>query len=301
MFNIIHTLHKDSKTNFITLEDASSRSFAKILLNFGGSLQELSLNNKEIIRDLSPLTYETTFASAILFPFSNRIKNGTYTFKQKHYSLDVNLKEENNAIHGLVYNKEFKLESQEVNSKFAKVTLSYVENQRANGFPYIYTIFLTYTLTKNDLNLTITIENNDDDAFPFNVGWHPYFNSSDLYNSRLSLRSDKKLKFNKEMIPIKIDDIEPVTGFQIGDQKFDDCFILSSDNISFKTPNYEIDITSSSKENYLQVFTPKKANTIALEPITAPGNSFNNKLGLQILNPNETHSVSWKIKLITNE
>lgn len=301
MYKISHHHNKEEQENYIELEDTNSNSFAKILLNKGGSLHKLSLEKKELIKDLSPLLYDTTFASAILFPFTNRIRNGTYTFKQKKYTLDLNLKEENNAIHGLVYNKEFEIVSEEVSEELARVTLKYVESEKPKGFPYKFTITLIYTLTKSGLSLEVIVKNNDDEAFPFNVGWHPYFNSSNLHESVLNIESDKKLSFNANMIPDDIQIIDPITSLQIKNTFFDDCFILNNNNISFKTPDYKIGITSSSKENYLQVFTPKKANTIALEPITAPGNSFNNKLGLQILNPNETHSVSWKIKLLSNE
>lgn len=283
------------------MSNSDNRSYAKIMLDLGGSLQKLSLENKAIIKDLSPLSYDTTFASAILFPFSNRIKDSTYTFKQKKYTLDANSKEENNAIHGLIYNKKFSLDHQETSSDFAKITLSYKELQKTNGFPYTYTIVLTYTLTKSSLNLSLTIKNDDNEAFPFNVGWHPYFHSSDLYNSKLSLQSDQKLLFNKEMIPVKIESIKPITAFKIEDLKFDDCFILNNNIVSFKTPDYQIEILASAKENYLQIFTPNKKNTIALEPITGPGNSFNNKLGLQILNSNETYSVSWEVKKTNHE
>jgi aldose 1-epimerase len=77
----------------------------------------------------------------------------------------------------------------------------------------------------------------------------------------------------------------------------DDCFILKTNQTQFNTPNYQLLISASSKENFLQIYTPPRANTIAIEPTTGVSDSFNNKIGLQILNPNETYQVNWNVRL----
>jgi aldose 1-epimerase len=115
-------------------------------LNLGGSLQELRLNNNAVIKDLYPLKYDATYA--IFFPFANRIADGTYVFN--NFFFDINQKEENNAIHGLVYEKTFVLVEQHMISEQASVLLRNEEKKYKNGFPYAYTIELKYSLT-NDL------------------------------------------------------------------------------------------------------------------------------------------------------
>jgi aldose 1-epimerase len=103
------------------------------------------------------------------------------------------------------------------------------------------------------------------------------------------------------MIPIKIEDITIPIDLQIKDTFFDDCYILKNKFVCFKTPDYNVIISASSEENYLQVFTPKKANVVAIESITGPSNSFNNKLGLLELKPKKTYAVEWAIKLKDDE
>ncbi|OUR94574.1 hypothetical protein A9Q87_02765 [Flavobacteriales bacterium 34_180_T64] len=288
-------------TTYLELSNSNHSSILRIFPSLGGSLQELILNSKSIIKDLSPLNYETSYASSILFPFVNRVKNGTYTFKRKRYVLDLNQKEENNALHGLVFNKEFKIFKKETSDILASVILEYDETQEVKGFPYQYSIRLTYTLRGHTVIVTVSVMNKSSNPFPFNVGWHPYFFSSDLFNSYLSFKSDRKLSFNEVMIPVKIKNIILDKELQIKDRQFDDCYILNTNCVGFRTPDYKIKISSTSDENYLQVFTPDKENTIAIEPITGPSDSFNNKLGLQVLNTNETYRVSWTIKLLDDE
>ena len=301
MYKIEHKISVDNSLDYVELTNSENDSNAKVYLNLGGSLQVLSLNKKSIINGLSPQRYEETYASAILFPFTNRIKNGTYTFQDKDYTLNLNLEEENSAIHGLVYNKTFQIISKETTDDIACLKIGFTENKKTKGFPFKYSIQLTYTLSQDILTLNVEITNTDNNPFPFNIGWHPYFYSSNLFDSKLSLNSNKKLVFNEEMIPIGVNDIVETEEIQIKNKHFDDCYILNSKSIQFRTPDHQITLSSSSNENYLQVYTPNNSNAIAIEPKTGPSNSFNNKLGLNILKPNENHQVSWTITLNENE
>jgi len=287
--------------NTILLKDSKSESFAHIFLDLGGSLQELTLKTTKIIKNLKSVDYNNSFSSAILFPFTNRIKGGKYSFNNQKYELELNENNEN-AIHGLVHNKKYKLVSKETSEDYAKVTLSYKEDQKPIGFPFDFELFLTYTLSKKSLNLEVKVKNTDAIPFPFTLGWHPYFYSSDLFNSYLSFSSTKKIVFDKKMIPVEVENISPIhEKFQIKNNKYDDCYIVNDKYLYFETPNYSIDIKSSSNENYFQLYTPYKLNSIAIEPMTGPSNSFNNKLGLKILKPNEDYHVNWEIKLINSK
>ncbi len=103
------------------------------------------------------------------------------------------------------------------------------------------------------------------------------------------------------MSPIKLTTNNYNSEFQIKDKNLDDCFSLLKNNIEFKTPNYNINISSSANENYIQVYTPPtEKNCIAIEPLTAPPDSLNNNIGLQILNPEEEYTINWKIELNNN-
>lgn len=301
MYKIDHIQDKSNNQNYIVLKSPNKTTQAKIFLSLGGSLQNLKLNKNVIIKDLFPLKYDTSYSSAILFPFVNRLKNGTYTFMQKEFTLDLNLKKESNALHGLVYNKKFNLINQEAKEDSATITLEYTETEKPKGFPFNYNLLLRYTLTQNSLILKVNIKNTDNQPFPFNIGWHPYFISSNLYESFLSFKSDQKITFNEAMILEKTNNLKVNNDFQIKDRQFDDCYILNTNSINFKTPDYSIKINSSSEENFVQLFTPNLENTIAIEPTTGASNSFNNKIGLQVLEADDTYNVQWTIKLLENE
>ena len=294
MFHIF-TIIKDGLP-IISLQNSDTSTAAIICLEQGGRLQELSLLGENIIKELPDFNYNASYASAILFPFANRIENGKYTFKNTKFQLDCNEKGLN-ALHGLVYNKKFKIVHKIESSSYASVTIAYKELEESLGFPFKYNIHLTYTLTNDELSLSVTIKNTDINPFPFTLGWHPYFLSHDLKNSSLSFNSAKKIKFNKNLITQKVIDEKTEKAFKIENKQLDDCFILNSNTIGFKTPNYQLEISTNQIENYVQLYTPENLPLIAIEPMTGVSNSFNNNIGLQVLQPNTSFSLKWNVKI----
>lgn len=293
MFQIYNT--KENNNSLLVLENSQKTSSLKISLNEGGRVQELKLNNQLLIKDLKNFKYSVSYASSILFPFVSRLKGGCYTFLNTEYQIDKN--DNNiNALHGLVYDKTFHLVNKEFVQKRCSITLNYTARNRNVGFPFTYSISLIYTLSDDNLELKIVIRNIDEKPFPFTLGWHPYFFSDDLQNSTLNFKSDKKVVFDENLITKKIVEHTSENDFSLKDKQLDDCFFLKNNKVAFNTPKYSIEISSSAKENYLQLYTPSNKPIIAIEPMTGISNSFNNKIGLQVLKPNETYSIIWNVK-----
>ncbi|WP_299012089.1 aldose 1-epimerase [uncultured Polaribacter sp.] len=193
---------KDENVNFLELKSTNSKAI--ISLNEGERLQELQLNNQLLIKEITGFSYENSYASSILFPFANRIENGKYTFKENEYEFECN--DGKNALHGLVYNKPFTVEKKIESLNYAAVTLIYQEKEESLGFPFTYKVELIYTLYKDEISVSVKIENTDTKPFPFTLGWHPYFFSEDLENSSLNFKSDKKIEFDENLITKKITD-----------------------------------------------------------------------------------------------
>lgn len=298
MYQIKHTKDKKKGLNFLEIEDSNKASYAKIHLNLGASLQELKLLNHHIIKNLHPLTYNNTYASAVLFPFANRIADGCYVFDHKTHQLDINQKEENNALHGLVYNKTFEFIDQKTTHEKAKFLLRYQEFSDSLGFPFTYMIDLTYILTKDSLELNVTVKNTDTKTFPFTIGWHPYFISDDLSKSAVHFKSHQKCVFDKRNITQRMDEIAIDNPFLIENKFLDDCFALDSNEIGFETPQYRLSLKSSEKISFLQLYTPSHPNAIAIEPTTGISDSFNNGIGLQTLKSNDSFHIHWNLKII---
>ncbi|WP_194768531.1 aldose 1-epimerase [Tamlana sp. I1] len=294
----MYQFNHNKETNILEVSYPESKSFAKIHLNQGASIQELTLMGQTLIKDLAPLTYAYTYASAFLFPFANRVKDGAYSYNEKPYQLEVNNKPENNALHGLIFDKKFKLLGTYAKEETAVAIFEYDEVKKHEGFPFTYTILLHYIFHKNSLDIEFNIKNTSSGTFPFTVGWHPYFLSANLFNSTLNFGSSKKLIIGERNIATGIEDIKPVKDLQIEDKQLDDCWVLNNDKtIKFTTPEYELIIDSSEENSFVQAYTPPVKNVIAIEPTTGVSDSFNNKIGIKELRSYKTYEIRWTIEV----
>lgn len=279
--------------HYLELESPNGKSKAKICLNQGGRLNDLVFENIQILADYDPSTYKHNYASAILFPFVNRIKDGIYTFNNSKYKLNCNEVDKNNALHGLVYNKTFTCIDKATTLDDASVILKYKDDGKCEGFPFKFNIELTYTLNKNGIILSIKVKNKGKKEFPFSLGWHPYFYSKSLNSSTANFSSNLKYVFDKWQIISGTTDLDIEMPFQLKDVKLDDCYRLKTNEIDFSTPEYDFNIRSTSNENFLQLYTPEDQDVIAIEPMTGAADNFNNKIGLQTLQPNKTYTIKW--------
>lgn len=295
MYTIDNTDSKLSQNIVVSNKDGSNRLV--ISLTEGGRVKLYKHENLLIVSDLENSGYNTNYASAILFPFANRIEDGKYQFKSKVYQLPCNEVTNSNAIHGLVYNKTFQLLNEDTRSNSARIELKYIEENGCEGFPFKYSVLLRYIISNDGLKLKMTVKNEDESTFPFTLGWHPYFISSDLSKSELFFNCREKFITNKRGIVTGKERFEETMPVKLAKVKFDDAFTVGADMVTLSTPDYKVQINSSLKENNLQIYTPPNSNGIALEPMVGVSNSFNNSIGLKTLDPNKSFEVEWDLKV----
>lgn len=298
MYKITEIVKQD--LNYLELASSNYNSKAIICINQGGRLSNFTFENIQILEDYNSTSYQKNYASAILFPFANRIKDGEYVFNDIKYNLKCNEVDKNNALHGLVYNKEFIITRKKTTTNHASVSLKHTHIGKSKGFPFKFSIELTYILNKNGFSLSTKIINEDENTFPFTLGWHPYFKTSNLNNSYINFKSNTKYLFDKQQTISGSTKLDLGMPFNLKGVKLDNGYPLETNTIHFSTPEYNFKLTSTSKENYLQLYTPNQPNVIAIEPMTGAADSFNNKIGLQMLNPNGTYIVEWHLDIKTS-
>lgn len=302
MYKIKITKNQNPLLNEVIISNKALNFESSIFPNLGASLQKLNCNKIELIDGISATTngletYKSKYNSAILFPFPNRISNGTYKFENTNHNLEINETALNNRLHGLVFNKSFTVKEQVASEKSAKIIFNYKYNGEVDGFPFPYNLELTYTFTKNNVSLNFEVLNEGKTAFPFGIGWHPYFKVANLSDSTLDFEAKTQYLVDKNMIPTEETPLKFKTPLLIKNTFLDDCFITEKSNTSLKTNEFTINIDFSSKKptSFLQVYTPETRDCIAIEPMTCAPNSFNNKNGLLILEARKTYN--WKVDL----
>jgi aldose 1-epimerase len=305
MFKVENISHKNPLLNKLIITNDAFRLKSIIYPNLGASLQQLNIKNTKILNGITDdengiETYKNMFNSAFLFPFPNRIELGKYSFEDENYQLFCNESTLNNAIHGHIFNKSFKIKNIEASETKASIILNYDYKGNIDGFPFPYKLSIIYKFERNKITVAFNVLNNGKNTFPFGIGWHPYLNSNNLAESELNFNGKFQYKLSDKMIPISKHQFPFKMPFKINDISLDDCFISENQKISLatKTTHLEINFKSVSKSNYLQIYTPPNRKSIAIEPMTCAPNCFNNKDGMLKLAPNKT--FNWAITLNYN-
>ena len=307
-FAISH--ERDEDLDLLQITDFTSGIQVRILPEAGALLHEFSipLGNRRIqiidnyvnLADLKK-NHPSNFKSAKLSPFVCRMSEGKYKFEGSSFDFPDKFND-GSSIHGILSGKPFNILEKKIQEDQAFIMLEYHYKKENPAYPFEYLITVKYTL-KNEgrLYLYTTVKNLSPGRIPMADGWHPYFSLEGAVNDwLLSFRSKKNLPFNEKLIPAGdiIETEKFYTPRLIGDEIFDHCFLLE--------PNTEI--PAATLENpanglrlrffpdnsypYLQIYTPDDRRTIAIENLSSAPDSFNNGLGLIILEPGDSQSFS---------
>ncbi|HZO90222.1 MAG TPA: aldose 1-epimerase [Chthonomonadaceae bacterium] len=119
----------------------------------------------------------------ILFPFPNRVENGTYTFEGRTYHMDKLLakgwdKGAGQAIHGLVGDKEWTVEEVSATEEGA-VVRAFIQMDAIpdiyEQYPFSCRLTVTYRLREGVLEMRTEVINTGQGALPMGFGIHPWF------------------------------------------------------------------------------------------------------------------------------
>ena len=302
------------------LYDSDTGEFVSVLPYLGGSINQMALKyGDNLVKILDGYHSEqdaeknlnTSFKGSNLLPYPNRIADGKYSFRDQWYQFPVNFKDENNAIHGFLFNQELKIIDQE-DGEIGCMLIMEHEAEESEGYPFKYHFKVTYKLSEEKgFECKVKFTNLMDQSIPVGHGWHPYFcmGESAVNDLHLQFKPKHSLVVDKRSIPTG--KAEPYSKFNslslIGDTVLDTCFALPEEvnpaeiTIMDKSRKFGYTIwqeTGVSKYNFLQIYTPPHRKSIAIEPMTCAPNAFNNQMGLIILAPQEVMSASFGIRKI---
>lgn len=227
------------------------------------------------------LDLPTRGGMAIMIPYANRVRGAEYVFNGVRYMLPLKWwpPPENNAIHGLVLDKEFTVREYAGNSASLGYTLKH------SGYPTILDILVKYELSDNSLGVTFMIRNIGQSEAPLTVGAHPYFIVGD----------DWDIKAGGENYQCEAIDKIP-TGRLVRRTltrgEWDDCFIVD-DPIELTSSYSSITMTRNGMR-YLQVYTGIRG-AVAVEPMSGAPDAYHNGMGLIVIKPGETKQFSFSI------
>ncbi len=232
------------------------------------------------------------FKGGKMSPFSCRIENGQYTFEDKTYTIEK-FYHEKHALHGILYDALFSIELSETDDQGAYLHLKYNYEATDKGFPFAYTVLIKWHLHKNNLVTAETIITNlSDSTIPMMDGWHPYFKLGAIVNDTfIQLKANGKIEYDEMLLLTGkiMDENEVAMSKKIGALHLDNCYLVdaSVNTCVLENEKYQLIVQPLMNYPYLQLYTPADRKSIAIENLSGIPNCFNNKMGLQLMKPQQ--------------
>jgi len=276
----------------------------------GGSITECSINRGgqwiPIMRSgEEPLTRSSNASSFVLIPYSNRLRDGRFSFEGTEYQLrDA----EKHAIHGDVRDRAWKV-LEHTNEKI--VLAFHSKDFNDVNFPFPFSAQMTYALEGLNFSSHIKVTNIGTQSMPIGCGFHPYFNrrlpgSNGEVELQLTVSGvypgDTPLPTGPA-IPI-----QPDQDFHVQralDVELDHCFSGWNRKAVIDWPGSGIKarIQADPGMEHVILYSPKGKNFFALEPASNANDGFNlfdrgdRNCGVVVLQPGESVETGFVIAL----
>lgn len=271
------------------IEIRAGKNIARVS-SLSAALTYLEIDGVVAIAQVTREAILGAFASVVCAPWPNRIEDGIWGQLKFGRNDD-----HGNALHGLVFDKEFELQSSTETSAMYKYQLTASES-----YQFDLEISVEYEISNRGLTVTYGAKNFGVGLAPYGVAAHPYFNVHD--DSRFEIRATKRALNNQRQIPIGTEDFT-TTDYLYGATNLDDCFYgLTGDLVIRHGDGSSITIWQDPQFKYLMVYTGHQMPEfgfpnpgLAIEPQTCPANAFNTREDLIWLEPGQHWRANWGV------
>ena len=204
-----HHARRRDLVRSIRLVNFETGEVVTIMPNLGAAVVDLVLNSGkrlhsilESLGSLQEIIDNKHYYGAKLMPFPGRTLHGRYQFGGKSYALRPNTRNGAASIHGFVCRKPFRIVRTVVNDRRASVILEYIHKGGTKGYPFRFSVRLTYALAHRSFSCTTVVRNLDKRAIPMGDGWHPYYKTSgEIKWPLLSLPSHSVVELSGQKVP----------------------------------------------------------------------------------------------------
>lgn len=281
------------------------------VLERGGMLLQVRINGVETLdgyQTAAEIDSNRWAKGGYLFPFPNRLEDGTYEWQGQSYRFANNDTQRRNALHGLGMELDFLLHSETCTEESATVELICDYQGTHPGYPFPCELLIRYELHKDrGFELTLSVSNQSEVDIPLGMGYHPYFTFGiPIDTAQLTIPPVELIGVDDRMLPTgkRYPYDHYTNGQPIGADVLDNCFALVG-----KTGRAQVALAQGShtlqywqdavRFPFIQLFTHPDRQSFAVEPMSCNVNAFRNQEGLTVLAPKATWSASFGWTILT--
>ncbi len=247
------------------LEIAGGGWQAQLRPEQGAAVAQLSWQGREVLVPL-PLGADPTasFGGAfVMLPWTNRLDGGRLPVAGTVHQLPINRPADGTAIHGLARDRPWTVESQ----SDERCMLMQAFDGAADGLPYRYQARLSLVLESAGALLSLDVTNAGEEAFPFGLGWHPFFLRP--AGTELRFRASALFARDARALPVAVQPSSGLIGDEAVYEGLDTHFAGWDGTAEILRPDLRLQLAASGAwSRNLHVFAPSGSTILCLEPVS---------------------------------
>lgn len=265
----------------------------------GGVVRSFRAGDQPVFREgPSPITDANDGGCYPLVPFSNRVRDGRFSFRGREVTLRPNLLPQKHPLHGQGWRSAWWAE--DPRGREASMSFDY----QADDWPWPYRARQDVSLDEGGLTLRLSCRNTGTEPMPCGLGFHPYFPAGP--ETVLTTEVAGVWTIDEEVMPVAL---EPSAGRydlrerRVNGADLDNGYEGWSGVAELRQPNFTVRISSPDARRF-QVYAPPGGGIVVAEPVTNANAALNQpedrwpELGLAILEPGESASMSARFDVI---
>ena len=297
------------------LELATNDATVVIAPEIGGSIVSFDVAGRAMLRPTPQSALDARDVRDVgcypLVPYSNRIRNARLDFDGRRFDLAHNFGGHPHSIHGVGWQRAWTVADASHNA--ARLVLSHdASGSDALAWPWPFEAVQAFHVAQPAsghpsavLAVTLALRNTGTEAFPFGLGFHPFFPKSAA--TRLAFHAERVWKNDATQLPHSLVAIPPDWHFDparpLDAIALDNVFTgwRGSATLDDDARRTSIRIDADRALAFLVVYAPSDGDFVAVEPVTNETDAFNRSAagahatGMRILAPGAAFSCTMRI------
>jgi aldose 1-epimerase len=283
-----------------------------VIVEVGGGIRCYDVGGRSVLDPYPETAMPDGGHGTPLIPWPNRLEDGRYSFDGAEHQLPVTEVKLGNAIHGLLRWQPW----QAVEHETERVVVA-AKLPPQTGYPFALDVRIDYALGEDGLTVRTSARNVGDRACPFGSGQHPYLSPGAGYvdECRLEFAAATRILTDERQLPsgrepVAGSELDFAQGRQLGDAKIDTAFTdLARGGDGHATVRLTgpdsgtVELWADESYSVIQLYTgdtlapARRRLGLAAEPMTCPANAFVSGEGLLRLEPGESLTSVWGVRL----
>jgi len=265
----------------------------------GGSVAAFRAGGTPVFRE-SPADLSDAGDSGCfpLVPFSNRVREGVFSFRGREIRLTPNLPPQKHPLHGQGWRGAWTVKSAEA----ARAAVAF--DHAPGEWPWAYQARQAFALDEGGLSVRLELRNTDRRAMPCGLGLHPYFPAGP--ETVLDTRVERVWTVDEEVMPVSL---EPAVGrYDLRERRInaaglDNGYEGWSGSAELRQPGFTVRMRAPEASRF-QVYSPPEGGVVVIEPVTHANAAFNHpeerwaELGVVVLESGASLALETRFDVV---